>query len=56
MLTGRLVGEFYAVNNINCHCIGKLGDCTTALTLAITQLTVGRINHPMMYTLLLFSV
>ena len=55
MLNGRLVGGFYMCNIPRYQCIEKLGDCTTALTLAITYITVGRINNPMMYTLLLLS-
>ncbi len=35
--------------------IVKLGDCTTELAFAIAGMTIGGINHPMMYTLLLLS-
>jgi len=55
MLNGRLVGGDYAFNKIGYQCIGKLGDCTAALTLAITHIIVRGINNPVMYTLLLLS-
>jgi len=55
MLNGRLVGEFYTFNKIGYQCIGKLGDCTAALTLAITHMIVGGINNPVMSTLMLLS-
>ena len=56
MLNERVVWRSFESNETVYHVIGKLGNCTTETTPAITGMTIGRINHPMMYALLLLSV
>ena len=56
MPNGQIVGRLFDSNETVYHVIGKLGDCTTEPAPAITGMTIGKINHPMMTTLLLLSV
>jgi hypothetical protein len=55
MLNRRIVWKSFDSNETDFPVIGKLGNCTTKSTPTITGMTIGRINHPMMYTLMLLG-
>ena len=56
MLNRRIIWKWFGSMETDSPVIGKLGNCTTEPTPTITGRTIGRINHPMMYTLMLLSI
>jgi hypothetical protein len=56
-MLNRQIGErSFDSNETVDKVIGKLRDCTTEPAPAITGMTIGGINHPVMYTLLPVSI
>jgi len=56
MLSRLIACRSFDSNETVYHVIGKLSNCATEPTPAVTGMTIGRINHPIMYTLMLLSI